>query len=486
MPQKSIDVLVVGAGPTGLTLACELLRRSLQIRIIDRLPAQTTQSRALGLQARSLEVFEKLGILDKILDRGLPVDTVHLYENGKQIGRTSLSVLPIAYPFVLIIPQSETEEILNERLEQLGGKVERNRSLIELKEGQAICSTETIAAKWIIGCDGAHSVVRHSLNLPFNGTKFSENFALADVIVSDCSLARRDIHGFLSPAGVLGIIPLPKKNQFRLLTTSQEADLDLTIPFLKELIQERAHLSLSIEKILWASTFTIHRRIVPRMSQGSVFLCGDAAHIHSPAGGQGLNIGIQDAFNLAWKLAFVHQGHAAPELLSTYQEERHPVAQHTLWGTTFATFFISTPHAGLRRFFFRALARLFKSEIFCKRFASALAEVRTHYKHSRLSWQPLRDIFWRGPRPGQRAPLLENAEDTRLTLLIFGAPDFQPELSDQLFAFQHIPLDSVLALPYLAKRPCLYLIRPDGYIASRSRTLNQTFIKKMKRNLFLC
>jgi 2-polyprenyl-6-methoxyphenol hydroxylase-like FAD-dependent oxidoreductase len=485
-----VDVLIIGAGPTGLTLAIELLRRGLNIRIIDQLTARTTQSRALGLQARSLEVFEKLSVLDKMLDRGLPIDTVHLYQNGKQIGMTSLSILPIAYPFVLIIPQADTEAILTERLEELGGKIERGISFLELCNNQAVLAhpsekKEIVAAKWIVGCDGAHSALRHALNIPFKGTKFSESFALADVTIPNCPLAHRDIHGFLCSTGILGCIPLPKKNQFRLITTSTDLikSEDLTAPFLEKLIQNCTKLNLKIENILWASVFTIHRRIVPQMSKGSLFLCGDAAHIHSPAGGQGLNIGIQDAFNLAWKLALVHQGHAKEELLETYQEERHPIARHTLWGTTFATFFIAAPHSCVRRFFFKVLSLLFKLPSFRKRFAEALAEVRTHYKGSRLSWQPFSVIFWKGPKPGVRAPLLENAEETKFILLVFGAPDYKPDLPHDLFSIQHLPLDSVLATAYRAKKPCLYLIRPDGYIAFRSQDLSSNLRKEFEEHL---
>jgi 4,5-epoxidase len=343
-----------------------------------------------------------------------------------------------------------------------------------------------VTATWIIGCDGAHSAVRHALNIPFKGTKFKERFALADVTISDCPLSRQQIHGFLSTPGVLGFIPLPKKNHFRLITTfhDETKTADLQIPFLEKLIQNRAKLAVSIQDILWASMFTIHRRIVPKMSQGFVFLCGDAAHIHSPAGGQGLNIGIQDAFNLAWKLALVHQRKAHPELLETYQEERHPIAKKTLWGTTFATFFISTPYRLLRHLFFNAFALLFKSSFFRQQFASAVAEVRTHYKFSRLSWQSVSDIFWKGPKPGMRAPLLESADEPRFIVLVFGAADYHPELSQEC-VIQHYPLDSVMALPYHATKPCLFVIRPDGYIAFRSRKLLPDLKKEIHENLFL-
>jgi len=491
MHQKIVDVLIVGAGPTGLTLACELRRRGIQIRLIDQMPARTTQSRALGLQARSLEIFEKLGVLDQILDKGLPVDTVQLYENGKQIGMTSLSILSIAYPFVLIIPQADTEEILTNRLEELGGQIERSLTLVSLRGNQATISNasgeqEVITATWIVGCDGAHSAVRHALHIPFRGIKFAENFALADVIIKECPISRHEIHGYMSPAGVLGVIALPKKDHFRLIATFHDdtKSADLKIPFLEKVIQERADVTVSIQDVLWASMFTIHRRIVPRMTQGFVFLCGDAAHIHSPAGGQGLNIGIQDAFNLAWKLALVHQRRAHPELLETYQEERHPVAQKTLWGTTFATFFISTPYRTLRHIFFKAFATLFKSEFFRKQFAATLAEVKTHYKFSRLSWQSIRDVFWKGPKPGTRAPLLESARETRFIVLVFGAPDYNPELQEEC-VIRHCPLDSVMALPYHATKPCFYIIRPDGYIAFRSTKLLADLKKEIHDNLFL-
>ncbi|HEX2578914.1 MAG TPA: FAD-dependent monooxygenase [Rhabdochlamydiaceae bacterium] len=491
MHQKIVDVLIVGAGPTGLTLACELRRRGVEVKLIDQMPSRTTESRALGLQARSLEVFEKLGVLDQILDRGLPVDTVQLYENGKQIGMTSLSILSIAYPFVLIIPQADTEDVLTHRLQQLGGRIERSLTLISLRGNQATLANasgehEVITATWIVGCDGAHSAVRHALHIPFRGIKFAENFALADVVIENCPISRHEIHGYMSPAGVLGVMALPKKNHYRLITTFHDdtQTTDLKIPFLEKVVKERTHVNLSIQDITWASMFSIHRRIVPRMSQGFVFLCGDAAHIHSPAGGQGLNIGIQDAFNLAWKLALVQQRRARTELLETYQEERQPVAQKTLWGTTFATFFISTPYRLLRHIFFKAFAALFKWNCFRKQFSATLAEVKTHYKYSRLSWQSVRDVLWRGPKPGTRAPLLESAEETRFIVLVFGAPAYNPELPGECI-IRHLPLDSVMALPYHALKPCLYIIRPDGYIAFRSRTLLKDLKKEIHDNLFL-
>jgi 2-polyprenyl-6-methoxyphenol hydroxylase-like FAD-dependent oxidoreductase len=489
MPSKT-DVLIIGAGPVGLTLACDLKRRGLNVRIIEKLAEPTTQSRALGLQAHALDVFGKLGVLDQILQQGLPVNTVHLYENGHQIGMYSLAALPIAHPFVLIIPQADTEAILNAHFEKLGGRVERNLSLVGLEDSKAIIAhpngtTETISADWIAGCDGAHSAVRHAMDIPFKGTKFAENFVLADAVIPHFSLTE-GINGFLNNSAILGVIPFREKNHFRLFTVTQKQvePQDLTTAFWQNLLQERSGQPLSIEQITWTSKFTVHRRIVPQMSKGPVFLCGDAAHIHSPAGGQGLNIGIQDSFNLGWKLALVQQGHASPELLETYQEERLPIARHTLWGTTFATFFVASPHTALRRFFFKAIAWAFRTNFFKNRLAMAISGVKTRYRHSRLSRQPLKDIFWKGPRPGDIAPVADLSEETRFTLIVFGAPDYQPDIPAGLFKILNIPLTDERAESYGAQQPCLYLVRPDGFIGYRSKMPAPNLNKTLKR-LFL-
>jgi 2-polyprenyl-6-methoxyphenol hydroxylase-like FAD-dependent oxidoreductase len=218
-----------------------------------------------------------------------------------------------------------------------------------------------ITATWIVGCDGAHSAVRHALHIPFRGIKFTENFALADVIIKDCPISRHEIHGYMSPAGVLGVIALPKKDHFRLITTFHDdtKSADLKIPFLEKVIQERSNVTISIQDILWASMFTIHRRIVPRMTQGFVFLCGDAAHIHSPAGGQGLNIGIQDAFNLAWKLALVHQRSAHPELLRDLSRRKTSRCSKDLMGNDLCDVFYFDALPRTEAYFFQSICSSF-------------------------------------------------------------------------------------------------------------------------------
>jgi hypothetical protein len=238
---------------------------------------------------------------------------------------------------------------------------------------------------------------------------------------------------------------------------------------LQNLVRERTAHPIKLKNLVWTSIFFVHRRIAPRLRVGSIFLCGDAAHIHSPVGGQGLNISIHDAFNLAWKLALVHKKEAPDSLLDTYQEERMPTAKKTLRGTTIGTFFMTSPHFWIQKTFFKIISCLVKFPPFQRRLTLAISELSTKYRFSSIISQPWKDFFWRGPRPGAWAPLLTDPTEMRHILLIFGAPAFQPALPNT--AFRHLALDSPTALAYKAKTPCLYLIRPDGYIGYRSRTL---------------
>jgi len=491
---STVDVLVVGAGPTGLTMASELIRRGLSVRIVDQNERPTNQSRALGLQSRTLEIFEKMGVLEAMIEQGLPVDHVQIYQNGKSIGGPSLSVLNAPYPFILILPQANTEKILNTHLESLGCRVERPAQVIQVQEKKVVFNhpngkQEIITPEWIIGCDGAHSIVRNNLNFPFKGSGFPEGFGLADVSV-ELPLSPRAMHAFVGSKGLFLVLPLPHKNQFRLIATFPHGfnEKALTREYLENLARERTSLPIHIQTVIWASIFFVHQRIVPSMRKGSIFLCGDAAHIHSPAGGQGLNISVQDAFNLAWKLALVHKKQAPDSLLDTYNEERYPIAKNVIKGTTIATHFLTTRSKTVRSCFFKVMSKLVKIPRFRRHFAYVISELSTHYKKSSIVSQPFRDMFWKGPKPGMRAPILDDPEELRHILLIFGAPDFNPDLPSKLFCLKHIELQSPIALAYKAKKPCLYLLRPDGYVAFRTgridpKPLNQFLSKIFTKEL---
>jgi hypothetical protein len=205
------------------------------------------------------------------------------------------------------------------------------------------------------------------------------------------------------------------------------------------------------------------------MHEGSIFLCGDAAHIHSPAGGQGLNISVQDAFDLAWKLSLVHQGKASQALLETYQQERLIIAKQILKETTAVTQILVCRSNFVRSLFFRITSFLLRLKPIKRKFARAVSQLSLHCRASPLSQQPPRDRFWKGPKPGERAPVLENPHEMRFILLVFGAPSFAPQLPEDLFVTCHIALDHSKALAYKALCPSLYLIRPDGAVAFRMR-----------------
>ena len=313
VPDCGINALIVGAGPTGLTLGCELIKRGLSVRLIEQLPKQTDQSRALALHSRTLEVFEKMGILKEFLNQGIIVRQGNIYFSRKRVGIIDFSYLIAPYPFILVVPQSQTEKILTEHFVKLGGKVERNVTLKEISGAKAHLlhagqKEEILSPTWIFGCDGAHSAVRHSLNLPFKGAKFSETFALADVEVST-SLPHDQAHMFLAPDSDAALFPLPENHCYRLIILVQNKDVDLPsgldLPFFQSHIDRLSPVPVEIKKVNWMSLFSIHRRITPKMRVGNTFLLGDACHIHSPFGGQGLNTSVQDAFNLAWKIALV-------------------------------------------------------------------------------------------------------------------------------------------------------------------------------------
>ncbi len=344
--RKKIDVLVAGAGPTGLVIATELARRGVSFRIIDTERGPTDKSKAIGIQSRTMEVFYNMGLAAQFESRGLKMKAATLYDDGKKIMRVPFEELNNRFPFLLMIPQTDTEQILLSALDQYGAVVERETSLISFTQDENQVTAElqhhngqveTVTAKWLVGCDGAHSTVRHHLNIPFEGSTYEDGFHLADVQV-DWSLSRDEFHLMIHKGWLLAAFPLPgSPNRFRLLidAPADQADRNKT-PRLEEiqaLVDERSHVKAVLSNPNWMANYRIHRRIVSHLRENRVFLAGDAAHIHSPAAAQGMNTGIQDVFNLAWKLALVANGHSPDSILDSYNAERYPVEKDVLQRT---------------------------------------------------------------------------------------------------------------------------------------------------------
>ncbi len=351
MPNSQPQVLIIGAGPTGLALANLLASHNISFRIIDKNSQRSTESKALGVQAGSLEAINyHLGqaLTEQLLAGGNPVYEAHFHFYNKTVVTLNLSLIPSIYNFILILPQSETERIFEERLTNLNLSVERETELISLNQNSAKVSAliktkhgeEKVEADFIVGCDGAHSTVRHQLNLGFAGSEYTGNFILGD-IKAEALNQTNALQIFISEQGGLAYFPIQVNGIGRLilipknLTTSDRTDISLDE--FNTLANELAPYPIAITEATWLTRFSIHHCIANHFRQGRAFLAGDAAHIHSPAGGQGMNTGIQDAFNLGFKLKQVLQGQAKYSLLDTYEKERYPVAKKILQSTDFAS-----------------------------------------------------------------------------------------------------------------------------------------------------
>ena len=348
------DVLIVGAGPTGLVLALWLTRLGVKVHIIDKTSEPGTTSRALAVQARTLELYRQLDLTDAILAEGRQVPAANLWVKGEKAARLTLEASGsnlTPYPFVQVFPQDQHERLLIERLEKLGVSVQRRTELVGFSENDEHIlarlrgpagDEQSCEARYIAGCDGARSLVRETIGAGFPGGTYRQVFYVADVEASGPSF-NGEMHIDLDEADFLAVLPLPGPGHARLVGTvrDERAEHAETLQFADVSDRAIAHLKVSIDKVHWFSTYRVHHRVTDHFRRGRAFLLGDAAHIHSPAGGQGMNTGIGDAINLAWKLAMVVAGRAPDRLLDSYEVERIGFARR-LVATTDRVFSFAT------------------------------------------------------------------------------------------------------------------------------------------------
>ncbi|MFF3066901.1 FAD-dependent monooxygenase [Kitasatospora sp. NPDC057936] len=349
------DVLVVGAGPVGLTAAAELRRRGVACRIVDRLAAAQPYAKAVGIQPRTLELWDAMGLLPRVLDEAVPLKGQLTYLNGEPGPRLDLRLPPdVPYGFAAL-PQYRTERLLTEHLAGFGAAVERRCELTGLvqEDGRVRASLATpegdeeVSAQYVIGCDGAHSRVRRSLGIGFEGDAFPSRYMLGDVAVDWDLPEGWAVRSMGTDGDALICVPLPE-GRYRLsmlAPAEQPAEADggvahgledgwrPSLADLQAVVDRLSPRPATIGDLRWSSSFRISHRLADRYADGRVFLAGDAAHIHPPTGGQGMNTGIQDAYNLAWKLALAVRGLAADGLLGTYHTERHPVGEEVVGRT---------------------------------------------------------------------------------------------------------------------------------------------------------
>jgi len=494
---QDTDILVVGAGPTGLMLANQLARRGLKPLIIDRHSRPAQQTRAMAVQARTMEIYAKMGVIEEALARGAVASGANMWANGRwsariPIGDIGRDLSP--YPFVLMLGQDENERILGANLAELGVPIHWNTELIALDQSpdrvditlkQPDGSLRKISAKWVAGCDGARSPVREMSGIGFPGAPYAQTFFVADTEATG-SMKAGELNIYLWKDGFHLFFPIKGKDRWRVigilpqhLREREDLEFDELIPS----IQGEAGTDLTFKQCSWFSTYRIFHRAAERFHDRRCFLLGDAAHIHSPAGAQGMNTGLQDAYNLAWKLALVAQGRAAPALLDSYEQERIPVAKRLLETTdrAFQLVVSQGPFATLLRTTIiakiAAMAMRFEK---VRRFAfRTIAQLGISYPQSALS-QALPGLAQHGPRAGDRFPwlrvrigeqgaprdLYREIDDTRFTLLLFGQSAASPPAGD-LVRTLVIPDDAANGAELRRANisgASFYLLRPDGHV----------------------
>jgi len=493
MTTTTTDVIIVGAGPTGLSLACQFIRYGVNFVVVEKNEGITPYSKALGVHARTLEIYEQLDLAQPALERGTIAGRVRLLEGGEIVGEVELSNVGqglSAYPFMLVLEQSENERLLYEYVQTHGHDVLWQHELqsftqdaagVVAQVGKADGETQTITAKYLVGCDGPRSPVRHGLGLSFEGSTFERLFYVADVFI-DWKFPHDALHVCLAENGVVAFFPMPGEKRWRIVGAFPEGhnkdEGEILYEEIEQRIKQEAEIDLDITRVDWFSVYKVHTRHVESFSSGRCFLAGDAAHIHTPAGGQGMNTGIQDAYNLAWKIALVLRGSAAPRLLDTYNEERLPNARRLLQ-TTDRMFNLAAGKDWLlnliRTTIFPPMAKFILSiEAVRKRFFPLISQIGISYRDSSLSAADGAGRF--DVRAGDRMPyflwdghsVYDQLRAPKFHLVTFTdkqtseTPSLvNPELVDQLV----IPLTDDIAEKFGADKPFSVLLRPDNYIA---------------------
>lgn len=492
---KNTDVLIIGAGPTGLALACQLIRHGVDFVIIDKKETTTPFSKAIGVQARTLEIYEQIGLADKLIALGAKAEKARMFAGGKVRGEIEFNELGKGmspYPYVLLVEQGKHEKLLYEHIKSHGRDVSwqselesftQNDSGVTAMIKTAAGERETINAKFLVGCDGAKSLVRHALGLTFEGSTFERLFYVADVQI-DWAFGHDALQGFLMRNSLLAFFPMTGEKQYRIVGTFPEEFIKDEGEVLYEEIEERirldAQIDFDITKVNWFSTYKVHTRHVNKFSEGRCFLAGDSAHIHTPAGAQGMNTGIQDSYNLAWKLAWVLKQGTDESILDTYNEERLPNADNLMKTTDRFFNLVASPNPFLvfaRLYIFPYIANIAFNLNAVKRFVfPRISQIAINYRSSSLS--KVHGSF--RVSAGDRMPwfLVEGASVyNRLRQPVFHLVVFMdgkteiPPLPDDIVTARQGKIDStvITLTPDISKlfgtdRAFCLILRPDNYI----------------------
>jgi 2-polyprenyl-6-methoxyphenol hydroxylase-like FAD-dependent oxidoreductase len=470
-------VLIVGAGPVGMTVASELLRYGVPVRIVDKAPQRTDKSKALVLWSRTLELLDRGGGSAPFIDAGFKVGAVNFITGDKAIGHVSMAGVKSPYPYALMIPQSETERLLEERLRDLGVVVERQVELTTFKSSDdgveaALRHPDgretTVSADWLVGCDGAHSAVRHGLGAPFSGETLDSDWMLADVHMRGYPCPDTEASVYWHRDGVFVIFPI-SPGRYRVLADLPSSGAEHppvpTLEHAQAIIDRRGPPGLVAFDPIWLAGFRINGRKVSSYRWGRVFLAGDAAHVHSPAGGQGMNTGMQDAFNLAWKLASVVRKTCDEHLLDSYSPERSKVGDEVLKGAERLTA-VGTMRNPIAQTVRNLVGHVVLGLAPVQReIADTMTEVSIGYPDSPLNGPRLQGST--GPKPGERVvPIADQVAVGSGGAPLFGLfAEPTAATTDLTRRFEGL-LDSDMRPPF--RTGGIWLVRPDGYVACSS------------------
>jgi 2-polyprenyl-6-methoxyphenol hydroxylase-like FAD-dependent oxidoreductase len=490
------DVIIAGAGPTGLALAIQLARYGVDFVIFDKKETTTPFSKAIGVQARTLEIYEQIGLAGDMVEMGTITERARLVEGGEvraEIELTNFGTGMSAYPFLLIVEQGRHEKLLYDYLGSQEKDVLWNTELLKFEQDEAGVKatvqnadgkTEEIEAKYLVGCDGAKSLVRHTLGMNFPGTTFERFFYVADVEI-DWEFSHDALHVCLARTTITAFFPMPGgKNRYRIVGTFPEGyqgdEGEVLYEEIEKQINADTEMKLDVTKVNWFSVYKVHARHADRFRKGRCFLAGDSAHIHSPAGAQGMNTGIQDAYNLAWKLAAVLKAGATEDILETYNDERVANA-HRLLKTTDRIFNLGASSepvtAFLRLHVVPYIANfLLGLDVVQKSLFPLISQIGINYHDSDLSV----DEGGFDVKAGDRMPyfvidgesIYDRLREPKFHLVAFA--DGKTELADMteelsaaypnLIDVHTVPLYPNIAESFGAKESFMALLRPDNYI----------------------
>jgi 2-polyprenyl-6-methoxyphenol hydroxylase-like FAD-dependent oxidoreductase len=518
---SNTEVLIVGAGPTGLMAACQLANQNIPFRIIDKTEDHTTQSRALVIQARSVEILDQMELADKAIQQGKIAKAIGAFFNGRKVLRVSVNNMGeglTKFPHLLMLEQSHTESILMEFLNSRSYYVERRTELKELSQNNDCVSAilklpdgseETITTKYLIGADGARSIVRELLKIPFGGRTYEQSLFVLDC-KAEVDIGEDEMYLAFSDKAFGGFFPLTN-GRWRILgdlPKNLEGKKDITFEDIKKDYAERTRVIVKLYDPQWLSAYHAHHRYASTFRKERCFLAGDAAHIHSPVGAQGMNTGLQDAYNLAWKLTLVIKGKAKDYLLDTYTEERITIAKNLVRSTDRIFNVVVSKNRFIRivklyiiPLVLKLVAPVFQKIKFVQRLAfKMISEIGISYRNQSLSQNASIGRFpSHAPRPGDRLPFIQYSDEKdkerniqekmRNKMFCFfcfaetvpGEIIFLSDHFKDLFSIEIIPFTNQTKILYykfgINKNGC-YLIRPDMYIGYRANKLDVEHLKK--------